>query len=151
MNIRFKSWLIIVGTLGIGVLIGTLSTTLVLKKAYSYSANGHGFEGRQHGQRGPNPQKILNRMTRQLNLNEAQQKEIEPILAEAFQKIHLIINTSRDSVFSLMQEQREKIIPLLNEEQAGKLDEFFKSMPHRRGMRHFFKHPPGGDSERFGP
>ena len=69
----------------------------------------------------------LERMSRHLNLSEAQKAKIKPLLAEEEQQMKAL----REQFLALRKATRDKIKPVLTPEQLKKCDEMREKMKHR--------------------
>ena len=94
-----------------------------------------------HGPRQPmNADQRLQRMTQQLNLSEAQQQQIKPILeneSKQMQALHEDSSLSQQDRMSKMMQIRQgtsdEIKPILNTEQQQKYEQMMSRQGHGRG------------------
>ncbi len=109
-------------------------------------AFGAGFYFKRHLddflEGGPPKEKIIHRLTRDLDLTPEQQKKIEPIIAEAHEKLKEL----RQKSYPAMKEIRENSFALmkkeLNEEQQKKLENLKTRLKKHWPRRHGPPPPP---------
>lgn len=76
------------------------------------------------GQGGPILAKMaMERLERELNLRAEQRDKIQPIVEAAFEEVHAIIDQTRPRMDAALQRAAERIKPLLDAEQAKRLDQ----------------------------
>jgi len=97
-------------------------------------------QGPGPGQRRMDPNRQLERMTRQLNLTEDQQTQIKPILVDRQQKMEALFQDQslsqedrRAKMRSIRQDSQTKIEGVLNDEQKQKFEAMQEHMGRRRG------------------
>ena len=123
--------------------------TLLAGSTALYAQMGQGQGGGQwgHGQgQPPTAEQRLQRMTQQLNLSEAQQQQIKPILeneAKQMQALRGDSSLSQDDRMAKMtqirQDSASQIKPILNADQQKQYDEMMSRQGHGRG--------PGGPGQ----
>ena len=107
--------------------------------AYAQMEQSGGQYGRGPGQPMTADQR-LQRLTKQLNLSDAQQQQIKPILEnemQQMQSLHADSSLSQQDRMSKMQQIRqstsEQIKPLLNADQQQKYEQMISHQGHGRG------------------
>jgi hypothetical protein len=111
-----KAWkfrLGIVGVFALGVVVGAVGTGLTIHNR----ADGFGYSKPEQA-----ITRILSRLKRELNLSDEQEKEVAPIVREAFAKMRMLRNRLTPEVEALIAESAQRIKPHLNAEQQRLLD-----------------------------
>ena len=118
---------------------------------YAQMEQGGGQYGRGPGQPMTADQK-LQRMTKQLNLTDAQQQQIKPILEnqmQQMQSLHADSSLSQQDRMSKMQQIRQttsdQIKPILNADQQEKYQQMMSHQGHGRGGPG--QNPPPGQAQ----
>jgi len=111
-----KKWKLIAGValvFVLGVLVGSMGT-----RFYHRDWSGRFFQE-------PSARKalILKRLTKELNLTEAQQKEFRPIVEETEKKLEAFGLERRSAVKAILDESFSRMKEKLDPEQQKKLDE----------------------------
>jgi len=140
-----KAWkfrLGIVGVFALGVVVGAVGTGLTIH--YRGLGFGYGF-----GYSKPEEAitRILSRLKRELNLSDEQEKQVAPIVREAFAKMRMLRSRLTPEVEALIAESAQRIKPHLNAEQQRLLD--IHNAEVLRRWRQFaspVEPPPGGGS-----
>ena len=65
---------------------------------------------------------VINRMTKELGLNEAQQSKVEAILNNERKKVEAVFNEEKKQLQSIQEETRASLQAVLTPEQMDKLD-----------------------------
>ena len=110
----------------LGVAIGALGLTLM---------NGRVYGARPNSRQGtPGPTRVVNRLTRDLDLTADQQKRLSEILANTQARYNAIRQQMNPQFDQVRSEGREQIRQILTPEQQPKLDEFYRQVDeeHRR-------------------
>src|SRR5579864_990170 len=101
----------------LGVAIGALGLTLM---------NGRVYGARPNPRQGtPGPTRVVNRLTRDLDLTADQQKRLSEILANTQARYNAIRQQMNPQFDQVRSEGREQIRQILTPEQQPKLDEFY--------------------------
>ena len=123
MDIKLKSYLLLVGTLVIGLVLGFLLTTFIVR---------HRVEAiREHG---PDPVN-LGRLMHQLDLNAEQKAQIKPLIESIKDKSRTLREQHIKEQMAVRDSIIESIIPLLNDSQKLELDEV-RDRLNQRYKRH---------------
>lgn len=123
MDIKLKSYLLLVGTLVIGLVLGFLLTTFIVR---------HRVEAiREHG---PDPVN-LGRLMHHLDLNADQKTKIKPLLESIKEKSRTLREQHISEQMAVRDSIIENIIPLLNETQKLEFDEM-RDQLKQRNKRH---------------
>jgi Spy/CpxP family protein refolding chaperone len=111
----------------LGVAIGALGLTLMNGRVYGARPNS-----RQQG--APGQPRVVNRLTRDLDLTADQQKRLSEILANTQARYNAIRQQMNPQFDQVRSEGREQIRQILTPEQQPKLDEFYRQVDeeHRR-------------------
>ena len=107
----------------LGVVTGVLGTGIVIR---------HGIRKFTH--RSPDSSHtslFMKKLSRELNLTEAQKPDVEKIVKEAEVEIRDMIRNSRDEFAKIMQQGHVQLRELLTPEQQQQLDEMFTRMRDR--------------------
>lgn len=112
----------------------------------AHAQEGGGYQGR-HGHGRMDPDRQLERLTRELNLTADQQAQIKPILVDRQQKVEALMQDQslsdqdrRTRMRGVADEARTRIRSWLNDGQKQKYDQMQEQM-HDRMMQH-----RGGDA-----
>jgi Spy/CpxP family protein refolding chaperone len=111
----------------LGIAFGALGLTLMNRRVYGARPNA-----RQQGPSGPT--RVVNRLTRDLDLTADQQKRLSEILANTQTRYNAIRQQMNPQFDQVRSEGREQIRQILTPEQQPKLDEFYRQVDeeHRR-------------------
>lgn len=88
--------------------------------------------------RPPDPQRIVDRMSRDLNLTADQKQQLTEIINDSFQKHRALDQQVGEQYRTLRSETRDRIRKILNPEQQQKFDEMSRRYEQRR-----LQGPPG--------
>ena len=130
-----KKWKLIAGValvFVLGVLVGSMGT-----RFYHRDWSGRFFQE-------PSARKalILKRLTKELNLTEAQQKEFRPIVEETEKKLEAFGLERRSAVKPILDESFSRMKEKLDPEQQKKLDELRAKhearLKDKKRKHHFF-------------
>jgi hypothetical protein len=117
-----RAYLYFVLTFLLGILVGGIAVSM------------YGWY-RGYWRRGPNKDRIVRRLTRELNLSNEQARQVEAILDEMIQKTRAL-RTQVDPQFeALRQESQNKTRAILNPEQRARFDEMMRRLEERRKKR----------------
>lgn len=123
MNPRLRSALLLLAMLGIGMVLGALIRS---------SVGGHRMaRGTMRTDEG-----FIASYERTLQpTSEQQAAEIRQVLSETAPKVITLVKNNQVKVREHLDEMREQLEPLLNEEQKFRLEERFNRRRHRGGER----------------
>lgn len=124
--------LIVAITLIIGFVIGFLVNGQITRQRFKSFMNqeyNHAFK---------------HRMMEIIRPDESQVKEIEPILDEYAEKVHVRLRESKEDMKSLHDEMMEEIEPFLNEHQMQRLNEAQSRFDRHKNRGHRQSVPPRG-------
>jgi len=152
---NLKYWIGVLLVFTLGVVAGAVGTGMYIKQKITHLAVG--------GPPGVPPPEmtdfILRRMSRDLNLNEDQEKKIKKALTETHEKLRLVSEKYQPEFKKILDVSKAAIKACLSPEQAARMDEIQKKMGHRMqgpppGERPFGRpprdrQPPFGDSTPF--
>jgi len=123
---KAKLWTGLLALFLSGVLIGAAGVWILTEQ----KATDPGTRGK-----GRAPEVIVERLTRELNLNENQQKRITEIVCEAQEEVTQLRRRMRPEMDRIIQESRERMKAELTAGQQERLDELFERLEERRAKR----------------
>lgn len=137
---------ITVFTLALGALLATGTTTMAQDNAPPPQDQGPSGRG---GPRHMDPDRQLQRLTKQLDLTSDQQSQIKPLLVDRQQKAEALFQDQsltpedrRSKMHSIQQDTRSKIAAVLSDQQKQK----FESMEQHMGRGGPGGPPPDGSA-----
>ena len=114
--------------------------TLIFLLGALAGAFGTGFYIREHVEEflegGPRKEKIMQKLTRDLDLTSEQQKKIEPILEEAHKKLLALRRNSLPEMRKIREDSFALIKKQLNEDQRKKLQDLKERLSKHWPRRH---------------
>jgi len=136
--IRLKLYLGIFVVALFGALVGSFITSLYIKHQVKQVVEGGPAHRRAF---------LMKRLTRELDLNEKQQIEVQKILKQTFRRLHELRKRHRPKVKEILDQGMNQIRVKLDERQKKKfnrfLERFRKRIPHHPPMPPPPPFPPG--------
>lgn len=86
------------------------------------------------------PEIIVGRLTRELNLDESQQKKITEIVREAHEELKVLRQRIRPEMDEIVQKSRKRMMTELSPPQQKKLEAFFERLEEKRVRRYHENH-----------
>lgn len=127
MNIKVKTYIIILTTFTIGILVGTLLDRTLMRYNYQHKLD-----------RMRNPKGLFGMLNHIIEPDAAQSKEIREILQKRSKQIFEHGEKSRMQMAVIMDSLHAEIEPLLSDEQKKRLQnriKSFKNMERRKGFK----------------
>ena len=126
--------------------------TLIFLLGALAGAFGTGYYIKEHMEEflegGPPKEKIMQKLTRDLDLTPEQQKKIEPILEETHEKFSALRRKSLPDMKKIREDSFALIRNILNEDQRKKLKDLEDRLNKHRPPRDFPPPPPPPPEER---
>ena len=139
MNLKLKSWLLIVSTLLLGFVLGVLTVRCVYRTHHGEGRcqSSHGWRSHHPGIFGSHRDKgfLLKKMEKHLDLTEDQKLKITPIIELYHNRFETRMKESRQAFKKEMEAFHGELRPFLTEEQNRKLDKMKQRMEKRHGHR----------------
>ena len=137
---KLKLWLGVILLFVSGLVIGSLITGHYFRAHFIRFAHGGPGKVNEH---------IVARLTRELRLSDEQREQIEQIRLEADARLREIDDQFRPQIESVIDQQHDDIMAVLDEDQKRTLNERFEEMRERRGR--FMPKDRPGERDRRGP